>query len=132
MSDPIDMRKLPGADAAAETFSTVSKSIQSITSEIQKLSKDSMDQATQLMEKLRTAKSMEDIVSIQSSFMQTSFSTYADYTKRMSEMMMSVPVELAKQSQSAFQQGKQAMTEAAEKTGEQMRNAAEQMGHHHG
>ena len=127
-----DMSNVPGADAAAASLSTVTKSIQTMTEEIQKLSKDSMEQTSQLMEKLRGAKSMEEIVSIQTSFVQHSFTTYVDYTKRMGEMMMSVPLELAKQGQSAFQQGKQTMTDAAERTGEQMKNAAEQMGHHHG
>ena len=120
MSDP--------TETAMSGFSTVSKSMQSITSEIQKMSKDSMDQASQHMEKLRGAKSMEEIVSIQTSFMQQSFTTYADYTKRLSEMMMTMPMELAKQGQAAFQQGKDTMTKATEQAGEQFKQATE----HHG
>ena len=75
---------------------------------------------------------MEEIVSIQTGFMQQSFSTYADYTKKLSELMMSMPAEIAKQGQTAFQQGSQAFTKAAEQTGEQIKQATEQMGHHHG
>ena len=121
MSDP--------TDTAMSGFTTVSKSMQSITSEIQKMSKDSMDQASQHMEKLRGAKSMEEVISIQTGFMQQSFTTYADYTKRLSEMMMTLPMELAKQGQTAFQQGKDAMTKATEQAGEQFKQATDQ---HHG
>ena len=78
------------------------------------------------MEKLRNAKSVEDVVALQSSFMQQSFSTYADYTRRFSELMMSVPMELAKQGQGAFQQGSDAMKQATDKAGEQIKHATDQ------
>ena len=121
MSDP--------TDTALSGFSTVSKSMQSITSEIQKMSKDSLEQASQHMEKLRGAKSMEEIVSIQTGFMQQSFTTYSDYTKRLSEMMLTLPMEFAKQGQTMFQQSKDAMTKATEQAGDQFKQAIDQ---HHG
>lgn len=125
MSDPTDIRNAPGYDSAVNSYSTMTKSMQTFASEMQRISKETMDAGSQLLDKMRGAKSMEDIVSIQTSFMQQSFSNYADFTRRFSEMMMSVPMEMARNGRSAFQQGSDAMTRATEKTAEQMQRAGE-------
>ena len=126
MADTMDPRKMPGADAAMNSMSTAAKSLQSFASEVQRMSKDSMTQTSEMMEKLRGAKSMEDLVGIQTNYMQQSFSQYADYTRRLSELMMAVPMEFAKQGRGAFQQGADAMTKAGDKIGEQMHKAADE------
>lgn len=90
MADPIDPRSAPGIDAAVSSFTTASKSLQTFATEMQRMSKESFDHTTQLMDKLRTVKSIEDVVSIQTSFLQQSFANYADYTRRFSELMMTL------------------------------------------
>ena len=132
MADTPDFKSVPGADAAMNNMATASKSLQSFASELQRMSKDTMNQTAEMMEKLRGAKTMEDLVAIQTSYVQQSFSQYADYTKRLSELMMSVPMELAKQGRSAFQQGAGAMTRATEQAGDQMQKAGEQFTQNHG
>ena len=127
MADPTDMKNIPGYDSAASNYSAVTKSMQGFASEMQKMSKETMDSTTQLMDKLRGAKTVEDVVSIQTSFMQQSFSKYADFTRRFSELMMSVPMEIARNSRSAFQQGTDAMTRAGEQATEQMQRAGDQL-----
>ena len=126
MADSSDFKSVPGADAAMNTMSLASKSLQSFASELQRMSKDTMNQTSEMMEKLRGAKTMEDLVAIQTSYVQQSFSQYADYTKRLSELMMTMPMEIAKQGRSAFQQGASAMTKATEQAGEQMQRTGEQ------
>ena len=126
MADSNDFKSVPGADAAMNNMSLASKSLQSFASELQRMSKDSMNQTSEMMEKLRGAKTMEDLIAIQTSYVQQSFSQYADYTKRLSELMMTMPMELAKQGRSAFQQGASAMTKATEQAGDQMQKAGEQ------
>ena len=130
MADSMDPKNIPGADAAMNSMSVASKSLQSFASEVQRMSKDSMTQTAEMMEKLRGAKTMEDVVSIQTSFMQQSFSHYADYTRRLSELMMAVPMEVAKQGRSTFQQGTDAMTKTGERVGEQMQKASDQFQGH--
>ena len=126
MADTNDFKSVPGADAAANTMSTASKSLQSFASELQRMSKDTMNQTSEMMEKLRGAKTMEDLIAIQTSYVQQSFTHYADYTKRLSELMLTMPMEFAKQGRSAFQQGTSAMTKATEQAGEQLQKAGEQ------
>ena len=130
MADPSDIRNAPGYESAQNNFSAVTKSVQSFATEMQRASKETMESASQLMEHLRGAKTVEDIVSIQTNFMQHSFSQYTDFTRRMSELMVSVPMEMAKNSKSAFQQGSDAMKRAGEQMGEKMQQAGEQFNHH--
>ena len=120
MTDPTDIKTMPGFDSAASNYSTMTKSMQSFASEMQRMSKDTMDQTTQMVEKLRGARSIEEAVSIQSGFMQQSFSNYADFTRRFSEMMMSVPMELMKNNRAAVQQSTDAMSKAGEEAAARM------------
>ena len=120
MTDPTDIKTMPGYDGAANSYATVTKSMQSFASEMQRMSKDTMDQTSQMMEKLRGARTVEEVVSIQTGFMQQSFSNYADFTRRFSEMMMSVPTELMKNNRTAMQQGTEAMTKAGEEAASRM------------
>ena len=129
MTDPSDIRNAPGYDSAANSYSTVTKSMQTFASEMQRMSKDTMESTSSMMEKLRGAKTMEDVVAIQTGFMQQSFSNYADFTRRFSELMMSVPMELAKNSKAAFQQGTEAMQRTGEQVSDQMRQAGDQFAH---
>jgi hypothetical protein len=119
------MRNLPGADAVASSVSTATKAFQGFAAELQKMSKDSLDHTTQTLEKLRGAKTVEEVVSIQTTYMQQSFASYADHTRRFSELMMRLPMEFARHGRTAFQEG----AEAAKKVGEQ---ASEQFQHHQG
>ena len=127
MSDPTDMKNIPGYDSATSNFAAVTRSMQSFASEMQKMSKDAMESTTQMMDRLRSAKTVEDVVSIQTNFIQQSFSKYADYTRRVSDLMMAVPMELAKNSRTAFQQGTDAMQRAGENAADQMQRAGDQM-----
>ena len=126
MADPTDVKNIPGYDSAASNYSAVTKSMQTFASEMQRMSKDTMDHTTQMVQKLRGARTMEHVVEIQTSFMQQSFSKSADFTRRFSELMMSVPMEIAKNSRSAFQQGTDAMQRAGEQATDQMQRAGDQ------
>ena len=119
-------------DKAMADMSDASKSMQIFAQELTKISKDNMENTSTLMEKLRSAKSMEEVVSLQTNFLQQSFTSYTDYTRRVGELMMKLPMEMMKQSQSAFQQGAQAMKKTSEAAGDQIKHAGEQFNHHQG
>ena len=117
----------PGVDAMMGGYATGTKTLQTFASEMQRLSKDAMDQTTGLMEQLRGAKSMEDVVSIQTTFLQKSFSNYAETTRRFSELMMTLPMEMARQGQAVFQQNTERMTQAAQRFGDEAQKAGDTM-----
>ncbi len=64
---------LPGADAATNSLATATKSFQGFASEVQRMSKSAIEQTTNTLEKLRSAKTVEEVVSIQTSYLQQSF-----------------------------------------------------------
>ena len=132
MTDPTDMRGAPGYDNAMNSFGAASKSLQDFTSEVQRMGKESLEKTTQLMEKMRSAKTMEDVISVQTSFMQQSFTMSADYTRRFGELMMTLPMEMARNSRDAIQKGTDAMQKAGEKVGSEMQKAGEQFTQHQG
>ena len=112
---------IPGSDAMKDSYATGTRTLQTFAGEMQRMSKEAMEQTTALMEQLRNAKSMEEVVSIQTTFLQRSFSNYAEYTRRFSELMMTLPMELARQGQAVFQQGTDRMTQAAQQAGDAMK-----------
>jgi hypothetical protein len=125
MSDTKGIAGIPGGEAIANSMSAATKSFQGFAAEVQRMSKESIEQTTQTMDKLRNAKTLEEVIAIQTGYMQQSFASYADYTRRMSELMMSMPMEMAKHGRAAFQEG----AEAAKKATEQV---SEQFTQHHG
>lgn len=129
MADTAEPNMAAGFEAASTTFSTATRSVQGLASEMQRMSKEQMEAASELMEKLRGAKTLEELVTIQTSFMQKSFMSYADYTRRFGEMMMSVPMEFAKQGQTAFNRGVNEVAKTAEQVGDQAQKAGQHFTH---
>ena len=129
MTDPTDPR---GFTEAMQGFPTGSQSLQSFVSEMQRMGKESYDKSTQLMDKLRSAKTMEDVMSVQTSFMQQSFAASAEYTRRFSELMIALPMEMARNGRDTFQKGNEAMRRAGEEAGHEMQKAGEQFTQHQG
>jgi hypothetical protein len=114
-------------DTAMAGFTTATKNMQVIAGEIAKMSMDSYENSAQLIEKLRSAKSWEDIVAIQTGYMKTAYENFASRTQKLGEIMGTMPQEMARSYQQLFSQGKQgaeAAGDAAKQAGEQ---AADQM-----
>jgi phasin family protein len=125
-----DSNNAHDAGDALGGFGVASKSIQTFASEVARLSKETVDETTHLVEKLRGAKTLEEVVSIQTSYVQQSFSKYADYTRRIGELFTSLPLEIAKKSHSALQKTAEAVTKATEHAGQHVQQATEQVSQH--
>jgi len=121
-----DQNTVPGAEPAIGGFSAASKSMQTFATEMARMSKESVEHTTHLIEKLRGARTIEEIVAIQTSFMQQSFSNYADYTRRFGELFTMLPLELAKHGRTAVQQGTEAVAQHVEQTSQQVQHASDQ------
>lgn len=108
-------------DTAVAGFTTATKNMQVIAGEIAKMSMDSYENSAQLIEKLRDAKSWDDIVAIQTGYMKTAYENFASRTQKLSEIMGTMPQEMARTYTQLFNQGKQgaeAAGEAAQEAGE--------------
>jgi hypothetical protein len=110
-----------GVDTAMAGFTTATKNMQVIAGEIAKMSMDSYENSAQLIEKLRGAKSWEDIVAIQTGYMKTAYDNFSSRTQKLAEIMGTMPHEMARSYQQLFNQGKQ----GAEAAGEATKSASE-------
>ena len=116
-------------DTAMAGFTTATKNMQVIAGEIAKMSMESYENSAQLIEKLRGAKSWEDIVAIQTGYMKTAYENFASRTQKLGEIMGTMPQEMARTYTQLFNQGKQgaeATGEAAKTAGDSARKAGEQ------
>jgi hypothetical protein len=110
-----------GIDTAVAGFTTATKNMQVIAGEIAKMSMESYENSAQLIEKLRGAKTWEDIVAIQTGYMKTAYENFSSRTQKLGEIMGTMPHEMARSYQQLFSQGKQ----SAEAAGEAVKAAGE-------
>ena len=116
-------------DTAMVGFTTATKNMQVIAGEIAKMSMDSYENSAQLIEKLRGAKSWDDIVAIQTGYMKTAYENFASRTQKLAEIMGTMPHEMTRTYTQLFNQGKQgaeAGGEAAKQAGEEAMRAGQQ------
>jgi hypothetical protein len=111
-----------GVDTAMAGFTTATKNMQVIAGEIAKMSMDSYENSAQLIEKLRGAKTWEEIVAIQTGYMKTAYENFASRTQKLGEIMGTMPQEMARTYTQLFNQGKQ----GAEAAGDATKQASEE------
>jgi hypothetical protein len=107
-----------GIDLAASSVSTASKNLQAFATEIAEMSKESFDHATQALEKLRNARSMDEVVSIQTSFLKEAFEHSAQRTRRFSELVTAFPLEFTKTYQDTLAKCVNAAIQSTEAAGQ--------------
>ena len=99
--------------ASMNTFASATQKMQALTQEIVGLSMDSLRHTTQVFEKMRGARSFEDLTRIQTEFFRESFEQFAQRSQRVAELATSVPRDMASQAmQAANRAGGQAMDTA--------------------
>src|SRR5206468_1734622 len=112
-------------DTAMAGFTTATKNMQVIAGEIAKMSMDSYENSAQLIEKLRGAKSWEDIVAIQTGYMKTAYENFSSRTQKLAEIMGTMPQEMTRTYTQLVNEGKQG-AEAAKSAGENAIKPGEQ------
>lgn len=90
------------AGLAANSVSAASKNLQAFASEIAEMSRESLEHATNTMEQLRNARGMSEILAIQTSFVRESFEHIARHTRKFSELLAALPIEMTKTYQEAW------------------------------
>ena len=103
-----------GLEAAATGVAAASKTLQVFMDELSQITQKNFEQTTKVMDELRNARSMHDLLTIQSKFVQETFETFNERLRRMSVLMAELPAEFA-----------QAQREMAEKSVEAAKEAAQ-------
>jgi hypothetical protein len=112
----------PGLGAAASGVTAASKTMQVFIDELSNLTQKNFEQTTKVMDDLRNARSMSDLLTIQSKFVQDTFEGFNERLRRMSTLMAQLPQEFAQAGQQAMQETQEAMSKSiasiTNKTGE--------------
>lgn len=99
-------------ECAVTAMNSASKNMQAMASECFEISKQSLDQATQALEKLRGAHGMDEVFTIQTNFVKESFESATRHARKFSELMSAFPGEVAKTYQDAWLKSVNAAVEA--------------------
>jgi phasin family protein len=84
------------ADLSASTLSSTTKNLQAFAAEIAEMSRQSIEHTTDTIEKLRSARGLSEILTIQTNFMREAFEHLSQHTRKFSELMTSLPLEMSK------------------------------------
>ncbi|VFU08672.1 Phasin family protein [Methylocella tundrae] len=84
------------ADLSASTLSSTTKNLQAFAAEIAEMSRQSIEHTTDTIEKLRNARGLSEILTIQTNFMREAFEHLSQHTRKFSELMTSLPLEMSK------------------------------------
>jgi hypothetical protein len=91
-----------------------SKHVQAVANEMFEMSKQSMDQATQALDKLRSTRVMDEVMSIQSDYVKQAFAYFTQHSHRFGELFMGFPGEITKSCQDAWLQAVNAAVQATQ------------------
>jgi hypothetical protein len=91
-----------------------SKHFQAVANEMFEMSKQSMDQATQALDKLRSTRVMDEVMSIQSDYVKQAFAYFTQHSRKFGELFMGFPGEITKSYQDAWLQAVNAAVQATQ------------------
>ena len=97
-----DDRQRAQADAAAalqgaaKAVNTASQQVQAVACEWLEISKQAFEHASQTLEKLRAARSIEEIVAIQANYVREAFENAGSHARKFGEIMSGFPNEFTK------------------------------------
>ena len=75
-----------GFDAVVRSFGEVNKSLQAIAAEVTDYSKKSFEDGTRASEQLRSAKSFEQVIEVQSQYLRMAYDAYVAEWSKLGEM----------------------------------------------
>jgi phasin family protein len=116
--DPQATSATTGIDLAVNGVTATSKNLQAFAGEIAQMSKESLEHATETIEKLRNAHGIDEILAIQTSFMKEAFEHAAQHTRKFSELIAAFPMELTKTYHDAWTKSVKAAVQTTEGAGQ--------------
>ena len=132
---PIEQSAVSSFKTIFGGVSTVSRKAQAIASEFAKMSEETLGLGAKAAERMRGAQSLQDVTTIQSDLLKESFETTTNHYRKIAELAISTPQELAQTAREfasnvaqAGQEGAERATEMARKMGGQAADMAEKGG----
>ncbi len=114
VSSPIAPSIAPDLSWAAGDFSTAAENMRRLAGEIAEMSLTSLEQAKRLIEDVRDARDMDDLMAIQAKYMTALFEAFAERSCRLSSFFAELPREVTQASCDMVEASVEAAQDAAE------------------
>src|ERR1700704_3724963 len=101
-------------EGAMNAIDATSKHFQAVANEMFEMSKQSVEQATHALDKLRSTRVMDEVMSIQSDYVKQAFAYFTQHSRRFGELFMGFPGEITKSYQDAWLQAVNAAVQATQ------------------
>ncbi len=105
-------------------FAHMGRKAQEIVGEFAKLSEENISVSSKAAERLRDAKNLQDLTSIQTDMLKESYETLSEHARKIAEIASSTPKEMAQKYQEFFS----AVTEAGSQATQQAADMGRDMG----
>jgi hypothetical protein len=101
-------------EGAMNAIDATSKHFQAVANEVFDMSKQSMEQATQTLDKLRSTRVIDEVMAIQSDYVKQGFAYFTQHSRKFGELFMGFPGEITKSYQDTWLQAVNAAVQATQ------------------
>lgn len=114
-------------EQSGEAVSTATQGFQAFAAECAEMSRQSLEHATETLEKLRQARSPSDMMAIQTHYLRECFENFTQHSRRFAELLTSMPMELGKSYADLWTKNVSSASDAARAVGEQAASNVEKL-----
>lgn len=104
-------------ECAVSAVNAASRNMQAVAGECFEISKESFEHATQAWEKLRSARGMDEIMTIQTNYVKEVLENATHHARKFGEIIAAFPAEMTKTYQDAWLKAADAGRQAMESAG---------------
>jgi phasin family protein len=118
-----------GADgvAGSNLVSAATRNLQAFAAEINEMSRQSIEHTSETIEKLRSARGLAEVLAIQSGYVRQAVEHVLQHTRRISELLTSLPLELSKSYAEVWSKSMTTAIKTTEEAGEKAVAEAEHL-----
>ena len=127
MSDINPLEANGAADLNAASASAATRNLQAFAAEFNEMSQQSIEHTKEAIEKLRNARGVAEVLAIQSGYIRESVEHVLQHTRRFSELLTSLPLEMSKSYAELWSKSMKTAIETTEEAGEKAAAEAERL-----
>ena len=127
MSDINPLEANGAADLNAASASAATRNLQAFAAEFNEMSQQSIEHTKEAIEKLRNARGVAEVLAIQSGYIRESVEHVLQHTRRFSELLTSLPLEMSKSYAELWSKSLTTAIKTTEEAGEKAAAEAERL-----
>ena len=127
MSDINPLEANGAADLNAASASAATRNLQAFAAEFNEMSQQSIEHTKEAIEKLRNARGVAEVLAIQSGYIREAVEHVLQHTRRFSELLTSLPLEMSKSYAELWSKSMKTAIETTEEAGEKAAAEAERL-----